>query len=144
MEAAEAEGVNFHFLVAPKEVLVHRGTVQGVRCVQMELGPPDESGRRRPLPVHGSEFTQNADTVFTAIGQLTNAGVVDGTSGFVFGPKQSFRVNPETFETDVAGVFVSGDATTGADIAIRACATGKAAAEAIHAYLKEKQQNAPV
>lgn len=142
--AAEAEGVSFRFLVTPTEVVVKGGTVQGVRCVEMELGPPDESGRRRPLPLKGSCFTQNADTIFTAIGQVPDAGLVAKTSGFNFGPKQRFQVNPDTFETDVAGVFASGDAVTGADIAIRACATGKAAAEAIHRYLRGKLQHDPV
>jgi NADPH-dependent glutamate synthase beta subunit-like oxidoreductase/NAD-dependent dihydropyrimidine dehydrogenase PreA subunit len=139
VDAAEDEGVNFHFLVAPQEVVVKDGRAFGMKCLRMQLGEPDASGRRRPVQVEGSEFVMKADTIFSAIGQVTDNTLVEEKHGFQFGRKLNFEVNPDTFETDVEGVFASGDAATGADIAIRACAGGKRAAESIHKYLREKK-----
>jgi len=139
VDAAEREGVNFHFLVAPQEVIVKNGRAVGMKCLRMKLGDPDASGRRKPVPVEGSEFVMKGDTIFAAIGQVTDNTLVEEKHGFQFGRKLNFQVNPNTFETDVEGVFASGDAATGADIAIRACAGGKRAAESIHQYLREKE-----
>ena len=136
VDAAEHEGVKFHFLVAPREVVVKAGRAVGMKCIKMELGEPDAGGRRKPVPTEGSEFVMEADTIFAAIGQVTDNSLVDEKIGFKFGRKLNFEVNPETFETNVPGVFASGDAATGADIAIRACAGGKKAAESIHKYLR--------
>ncbi len=139
VDAAECEGVNFHFLVAPQEVILRNGMAVGMKCLRMKLGDPDASGRRKPLPVEGSEFIMKGSTIFAAIGQVTENTLVEEKHGFQFGRKLNFQVNPNTFETDVEGVFASGDAATGADIAIRACAGGKRAAESIHQYLREKE-----
>jgi NADPH-dependent glutamate synthase beta subunit-like oxidoreductase len=138
VDAAEHEAVNFHFLVAPQEVVVEGGKAVGMKCLKMELGEPDASGRRSPVPIEGSEFVMKADTIFAAIGQVTDNTLVDEKHGFKFGRKFNFEVNPKTFETNVEGVFASGDAATGANIAIRACAGGKTAAESIHKYLRGK------
>jgi NADPH-dependent glutamate synthase beta subunit-like oxidoreductase/NAD-dependent dihydropyrimidine dehydrogenase PreA subunit len=139
VDAAEREGVNLHFLVAPQEVIIRDGRAVGMKCLRMKLGDPDASGRRKPVPVEGSEFVMKGDTIFAAIGQMTENTLVEEKHGFQFGRKLNFQVNPNTFETDVQGVFASGDAATGADIAIRACAGGKRAAESIHQYLREKE-----
>lgn len=139
VDAAEHEGVNFHFLVAPQEVIVKDGRAVGMKCLRMQLGKPDASGRQRPVPVKGSEFVMGADTIFAAIGQVTDNTLVEEKHGFQFGRNLNFEVNPNTFETNVEGVFASGDAATGADIAIRACAGGKRSAESIHQYLREKK-----
>ena len=139
VDAAEHEGVKFHFLIAPQEVVVKDGKAVGMKCQKMELGEPDASGRRKPVPVEGSEFVMDADTVFAAIGQVTDNTIVDEKHGFTFGRKFNFEVNPKTFETNVEGIFASGDAATGANIAIRACAGGKTAAESIHKYLRGKK-----
>jgi NADPH-dependent glutamate synthase beta subunit-like oxidoreductase len=139
VEAAEHEGVKFNFLTAPQEVVVKDGKVAGIKCLKMELGEPDASGRRKPVPVEGSEFVMDADAIFGAIGQVTDNTIVDEKHGFKFGRKLNFEVNPETFETNVEGVFASGDAATGANIAIRACAGGMKAAESIHKYLRGKK-----
>jgi len=139
VDAAEHEGVNFHFLVAPREIVVKDGKAVGMKCLKMALGEPDASGRRRPVPIEGSDFVMDADTIFAAIGQVTDNSLVDEKSGFKFGRKLNFEVNPKTFETNVEGVFASGDAATGADIAVRACAGGKTAAEFIHKYLRGKK-----
>jgi heterodisulfide reductase subunit A len=139
VDAAKHEGINFHFLVAPQEVVVNNGKAVGMKCLKMELGEPDASGRRTPVPVEGSEFFMKADTIFAAIGQVTENSLVDERHGFEFGRKLNFKFDPDTFETNVKGVFASGDAATGADIAIRACSGGKTAAESIHKYLREKK-----
>ncbi|MCD6293661.1 MAG: FAD-dependent oxidoreductase [Deltaproteobacteria bacterium] len=139
VDAAEHEGVNFHFLVAPREIIVKNGKAVGMKCLKMKLGKPDASGRRRPVPIEGSEFVMDADTIFAAIGQITDNSLVDEKLGLKFGRKLNFEVNPKTFETNVTGVFASGDAATGADIAVRACAGGKTAAIFIHKYLREKK-----
>lgn len=142
VDAAEDEGIRFHFLVAPQEVLVKDGKAVGMQCLKMELGEPDASGRRRPVPIEGSEFVMEADTIFAAIGQVTDTSLVEEKHGFKFGRKFNFEVNPKTFETNVEGVFASGDAATGANIAIRACAGGKTAAESIHKYLRGRVESA--
>lgn len=138
VEAAEEEGVKFNFLTAPQEVVVKDGKAVGVKCQKMELGEPDASGRRKPVAVEGADFVMDADAIFGAIGQVTDNSLVDEKYGFTFGRKFNFEVNPETFETNVEGVFASGDAATGPNIAIRACAGGKKAAESIHKYLRGK------
>jgi NADPH-dependent glutamate synthase beta subunit-like oxidoreductase/NAD-dependent dihydropyrimidine dehydrogenase PreA subunit len=138
VDAAEEEGVKFNFLTAPQEVVVKDGKAVGVQCLKMELGEPDASGRRKPMPVEGSEFVMDADAIFGAIGQVTDNSLVDEKYGFTFGRKLNFEVNPETFETNVEGVYASGDAATGANIAVRACAGGMKAAESIHKYLRGK------
>jgi len=139
VDAAEEEGVRFHFLVSPQAVVVKNEKAVGLKCHKMSLGEPDASGRRRPVPIEGSEFVMDADTIFSAIGQVTDNALVGEEHGFKFGKKLNFEVNPRTFETNVDGVFASGDAATGADIAIRACAGGKTAAESIHRYLRGKR-----
>jgi NADPH-dependent glutamate synthase beta subunit-like oxidoreductase len=138
VEAAEHEGVLFQYLVAPQRVIVEEGKAVGLECRRMELGEPDATGRRKPVPVEGSAFHVEGDTVFAAIGQVTDNSLVDSKYNFHFGRKQNFEVDPDTFETNVKGVFAAGDAATGADIAIRACAGGKKAAKSIHKYLRSK------
>jgi NADPH-dependent glutamate synthase beta subunit-like oxidoreductase/NAD-dependent dihydropyrimidine dehydrogenase PreA subunit len=138
VSAAEEEGVNFQFLVAPQEVVLKDGRAVGIKCLRMRLGEPDATGRRKPVAVEGSEFVVVADAIFAAIGQVTDNTLVGERHGFQFGRKLNFEVNPHTFETNVRGVFASGDAATGADIAVRACAGGKKAAESIHRYLRAK------
>jgi NADPH-dependent glutamate synthase beta subunit-like oxidoreductase len=139
IHGAEEEGVQFHFLAAPVRLFGSNGKVDKLEYIKMELGEPDASGRRKPVPVEGSEFVMDADTIFAAIGQVTDNTIVDEKHGFTFGRKFNFEVNPKTFETNVEGVFASGDAATGANIAIRACAGGKTAAESIHKYLRGKK-----
>ena len=139
VDAAGHEGVKFHFLVAPQEVIVKDGRAIGMKCLRMQLGEPDASGRRKPVPVEDSEFVVKADTIFAAIGQVTDNSLIDEKHGFQFGRKLNFEVDPDTCETNVKGVFASGDAASGADIAIRACAGGKRAAESIHRYLRKEK-----
>jgi len=134
VKEAEDEGVKIEFLVAPKKILGENGRVSAVECVRMQLGEPDESGRRKPIPIEGSEFTQETDMVILAIGEIPD---------LEFLPKEielsedgTVWVNPITMETSLQGVFAGGDAVTGPASVIEAIRAGKHAAESIENYLK--------
>ena len=133
IDAAEEEGIAFHFLATPVRILGEAGRVTAMECVRMELGAPDESGRRRPVPVPGSEFTIEVDTVIISIGQqpdLTPLAGVEATSG------GTLTADPDTMATPIEGLFAGGDAVTGPASAVWAVAAGKRAAESIHRYLR--------
>lgn len=142
---AEHEGVKMDFLVAPVRVLRgENGRVAGVECIRMELGEPDQSGRRSPKPIRGSEFRTECDFVLAAIGQGTRVQeLLDGRVpnflplGESLGLTrwQTVKVNERTFETTVDGVFSGGDVVTGAATAIEAIAAGRKAAYAIDRYV---------
>ncbi len=130
--AAEAEGVNLTFLVAPSRVLEEDGRVAGIECIHMQLGEPDSSGRRRPVPIPGSEFTIDADTVIAAIGQNVDAEGL-GVERTRWG---SVAVDPLTLETSLPGVFAGGDAVLGPASVVDAVGAGIQAADSIHRYLR--------
>lgn len=134
VEAALNEGIEIQFLVAPTEILVKDGRVNGIRCLRMELGEPDDSGRRKPIPIAGSEFNVDADTVIAAIGQAPDLAFLDG-SGVEIARDGTISANPETLSTNVSKVFVAGDAQTGPATVIEAVAAGKKAASGIHSRL---------
>ena len=134
VEAALGEGIEIQFLVAPTEILVKHGKVDGIRCLRMELGEPDDSGRRRPIPIAGSEFNVDADTVIAAIGQAPDLTFLDG-SGIETARDGTILANPDTMVTSLPKVFVAGDAQTGPATVIQAIATGKKAALGIIAWL---------
>jgi len=126
---AELEGVKIEFLQAPVEVITQNGKVKGVRCIRMKLGAPDSSGRRRPLPIEGSEFDLAIDTLIPAIGQAPDTSLLEGSK------IGTLEVDPITLELNRKGVFAGGDCQTGPGIAIEAIAAGKRAAESISRYL---------
>ncbi|WP_296492338.1 NADPH-dependent glutamate synthase [Rhodoferax sp.] len=131
---AEQEGVAFHWLTNPVAVLDDgKGSVRGLRCVRMELGEPDESGRRRPVPVAGSEFDFEADLIVYAIG--TNANPIMGQTSKLKLNKWGYIGTDETLATSVAGVFAGGDIVTGAATVIEAMGAGRKAARSMKAYL---------
>jgi len=135
---AKEEGINFIFLASPIRFLGdEKGNVQKVECIKMRLGEPDESGRRRPIPISGSEFTLDADTVIVAIGQSPNPLPVRGEKDVKITSHGTIVVNPETGETGRRGVFAAGDIVTGNATVISAMAGGKKAARAIHKFLME-------
>jgi heterodisulfide reductase subunit A-like polyferredoxin len=136
IEAAIEEGVQIRFLTAPVEVLTDEGRVKGIRCVRMELGEPDSSGRRRPVPVEGSEFDVETDLVVPAIGQVVSADLLDSLADVDRGRGGRVEVDPLTFETSVAGLFAAGDLVTGPRTVIEAIAGGKEAAESIKRFLE--------
>ncbi|MBF0199558.1 MAG: FAD-dependent oxidoreductase [Planctomycetes bacterium] len=134
IEEAIEEGVDMQFLSAPQSLKrIDENTVE-LSCIKMELGQPDESGRRRPVPVEGSEFQIKASTIISAIGQRIDLTPVEENKDLI---DDGWRINadPDTLETPVEGVFAGGDCITGADIAVRAVGAGKRAAENICKYL---------
>jgi formate dehydrogenase major subunit len=133
VEAAEEEGVVLETLVAPVELTRNEHGKLRLTCMRMELGQPDESGRARPVPVSGSEFTLDADTVIAAIGQSVESESLGAKDLSLTGWGIAARLS--TLATNVEGVFAGGDAVTGADLAIRAVAAGKLAAVSIDQYL---------
>jgi len=135
IEAAEAEGIDIQYLVAPAEILTSNGKVTGIRCTRMELGEPDASGRRRPVPIKGSEFDTELDMIIPAIGQTTDLSFLGEGSDIETTGRGTLHVNSETLATTRAGVFAGGDAVTGPAIAIEAIAAGQRAATAIEKYL---------
>ncbi len=137
---AEEEGVVFNFLTLPVRYLGdENGWATGMECLKMELGEPDDSGRRRPVPIEGSEFTLECDLAVVAIGNDPNPLVPRATPGLKTGRKGTIEVDPETGETSLPGVFAGGDITTGAATVIEAMGAGKRAARAIDDYLKSKK-----
>ena len=133
---AEEEGVEFHYLCNPKRIIEKEGKVTGVECIRMELGEPDASGRRRPVPVPDSEFIIETDILIPAIGQMIDFSFVENKDEFQWTKWNTFKVNEETFETSVPGIFSAGDCETGPDVLVRACGNGKRAAWKIDEYLK--------
>ena len=137
IEEAEEEGIAFKFLATPTRVLGENGRVTGLECLRMALGEPDEGGRRRPIPVLGSEFAVEADTVIVAIGQVLEVGDWRLEIGdWKLGIGDWIAVDPLTLASDVPGVFAGGDAVTGPATVIEAIAAGKRAAESIVRYLR--------
>ncbi len=131
---AEEEGIEFHWLTSPVELLDDgkRG-VRGMRCIRMELGEPDDSGRRRPVPVQGSEFEFECETVVYAIG--TNANPIIGQTSKLKLNKRGYIDTDESLATSVMGVFAGGDIVTGAATVIEAMGAGRKAARSIKRYL---------
>jgi len=136
IEDAEKEGVKIQLLTAPVEVLVENGRVSGVRCVKMELGEPDASGRRRPIPIQGSEFAIPADTLIAAVAQAPEISFLDESHGLEISPQGTFSVDPLTLATNRPGVFAGGDAARGPGILIQAIADGRRGALSIDRYLR--------
>ncbi|MGZ3512403.1 MAG: FAD-dependent oxidoreductase, partial [Thermodesulfobacteriota bacterium] len=136
IEAAEKEGIHLRILTAPVEVVSKGGVVSGVRCVKMELGEPDASGRRRPIPIKGSEFIVPADTMIASVAQAPEISFLDESHGLEVTPKGTFAVDPHTLATNRAGVFAGGDVARGPWILIQAIADGRRGALSIDRYLR--------
>jgi glutamate synthase (NADPH) small chain len=131
---AEQEGIEFQWLTAPVEILDDgHGNARGMRCVRMELGAPDESGRRRPVPVAGSDFELEANTIVFAIG--TNANPIIGQTSRLKLNKRGYIETDESLATSMAGVFAGGDIVTGAATVIEAMGAGRKAARGMKDYL---------
>src|SRR6266536_6058070 len=139
---AEQEGVEFHWLTNPVEILDDgKGGVRGMRCVRMELGEPDDSGRRRPVAIAGSEHDLDVDLVVFAIG--TNANPIMGQTSKLRLNKRGYIDTDADLATSVAGVFAGGDIVTGAATVIEAMGAGRKAARSIKAYLGLRDADAP-
>ncbi|HHT9118635.1 MAG TPA: NADPH-dependent glutamate synthase [Candidatus Hypogeohydataceae bacterium YC38] len=135
----EEEGLKFMLLTNPIRVLGdEKGWVKGLECIKMELGEPDSSGRRRPVPVQGSEFILDVDCVIMAIGTSPHPLVPMTTPGLKVTPKGNIMANEETGQSSKEGVFAGGDIVTGAATVILAMGAGKKAAQAIDQYVRNK------
>ena len=138
-EHAKEEGINFHLLCNPVEILADdNGWVRGLKCIRMELGEPDEKGRRRPIEVPGSEFEMACDSVIMALGTSPNPLLRKATPDLEYSDRGGIVVKDDTVTTMKDGVFAGGDAVTGAATVIKAMGAGKKAAAAIDAYIRSK------
>ena len=141
VEHAMEEGVQFHFLTQPVEVLRDENNwIKGLRCIKNELGEPDESGRRRPIPIEGSEFEFPCDTMLVAIGQRPNPIAMRSIPGLEITKWGTVPVNEETMQTNISNVFAGGDVTVGESTVIFAVGQGKKGARGIDAYLTAKRE----
>ena len=137
---AKEEGVIFDLLCNPVEIHVNEdGWVSGIRCIRMELGEPDASGRRRPVPIPGSEFEVDVDTVIMSLGTSPNPLISSTTDGLDINRHKCIIADEENGQTSREGVFAGGDAVTGAATVILAMGAGKAAAKGIHEYIQNKK-----
>ena len=134
---AKEEGIDFRMLTNPVEILGNeKGWVTGLKCIQMELGEPDDSGRRRPVPIPDSEFDIEADVVIMALGTSPNPLIANTTTGLET-DRYGCIVADDLGATSRTGVFAGGDAVTGAATVILAMGAGRKAAAAIDEYLKK-------
>ena len=136
IEAAEREGIEIQILTAPVEVMVKDSRVSGIRCIKMDLGEPDASGRRRPIPIKGSEYVVPADTMIAAVAQAPEISFLDESHGLEVTPKGTFAIDPHTLATNRPGIFAGGDVARGPWILIQAIADGRRGALSIDRYLR--------
>lgn len=134
------EGISFKLLTNPKRILGKDGNVSGMECVEMELGAPDDSGRRRPVEKAGSEFVLDLDCVIMAIGTSPNPLIRTTTEGLESNRWGCIVADEKTGQTSKEGVFAGGDAVTGAATVIMAMGAGKASAKAIDEYIQRKKK----
>jgi glutamate synthase (NADPH/NADH) small chain len=139
IENAEEEGVEMMLLANPVRIISDGcGKVSGMECIRMELGEPDASGRRRPVPVEGSEFILDVDTVIVAVGQGPNPLLTERTKGLELNRKGNIEVRDECGATSIPGVWAGGDIVTGAATVISAMGAGKRAARGIDEWIRSK------
>jgi NADPH-dependent glutamate synthase beta subunit-like oxidoreductase len=132
---AEEEGVSIQFLAAPIKILSKNGKVNGVKCIKMRLDKPDADGRKRPIPIEGSEFTVKTDRIISAIGEEPDLSFLKGEQ-LIFTGEGLLQSDPDTLETNLPGIFAGGDAVSGPATAIQALGAGKKAAIYIDQYLQ--------
>ena len=138
---AKEEGVIFDLLTNPTEILVDdNGWVSGMKCIRMELGEPDASGRRRPVAIPGSEFVMDVDTVIMSLGTSPNPLISNTTKGLEINKRKCIVAEEATGKTSKEAVYAGGDAETGAATVILAMEAGKAGAKGIHEYLSGKTE----
>ncbi len=136
IDAAAEEGVEMRFLSAPVSIVAKDGRLEALRCIRMELGEPDASGRRSPVPIKGSEYDLGCAFVISAIGQDIDLAAIGKESGLTTTRQKSIVVDKASFAASLPGVFAGGDVTTGPAVAIDAIAHGRAAAFAIDEYIR--------
>jgi len=136
IEECEEEGIQIHTLTTPKRILGEKGRVKAIECLKMRLGDPDESGRRRPVPVDGSEFVIQVDNVIPAIGQESDWACLGEECACTLTEWGTMNVDPLTLQTDDPDIFAGGDAVTGPRTVIEAIEAGKQAAISIDRYIR--------
>ena len=141
IEDAQAEGAELMFYVQQTRVIVENGKVAGIEFIRNKLGEPDASGRRRPVPIPGSEFIIKCDTIIPAFGQNPDVSVLPEQSGVKWTKRRTIQTNPHNYMTDRWGVFAGGDAQLGAKTIIECVGQGKLAARSIHAFLNDEDMN---
>ncbi|GAH70881.1 unnamed protein product, partial [marine sediment metagenome] len=135
---AKEEGIEFHILQSPKRIIGDQNSyVTAIECLKYQLGEPDDSGRRRPVPIEGSEFRIDVDTVIIAIGNIANPLIRQTTGGLQFNKWGNIVVD-ENCKTSLEGVYAGGDIVLGAATVILAMGQGRTAGAAINKYLAEK------
>ena len=141
IENAKEEGIIFQTLMLPKKILGdEKGFVKSMECIKMTLGEPDSSGRKSPIPIEGSEFMMDVDTVIVAVGQSPNPVFLKATPELKLGKWDKIIVDPNTQATNLKGVYAGGDAVYGDDTVIAAMGAGKRAAKSIDKYLRQAQK----
>jgi NADPH-dependent glutamate synthase beta subunit-like oxidoreductase len=140
IEEAIEEGIEVHYQVAPKRILGDSGKVRALECIKMELGEPDEGGRRRPIPMEGSEFVIEADTIISAIGQVADLSFITANDNILVTSAGTVSVDPATLATTQPGVFAGGDLAFGPRIIIEAVNDGHKAAQAIDRFLQGEKK----
>ena len=139
VRAALEEGIQLDELVIPQAILgTEDATVHGIRCQRMSLGEPDDKGRRRPVPIPGSQFELPADVVLVAIGEAPDPSFLPAGTSVQVAAWGGLLINQETLATGAAGIFAAGDVTYGPRTIIHAAAHGRKAARSIHAYLRKR------
>jgi len=147
IEAALDEGIKMLPLTNPIKIMTKNGKMTGVECIKMELGEPDDSGRRRPVPIEGSEFILDLDNLIIAIGENSDVSYLGKEHGLNISRWNTFEADENFCNTNVDGIFAGGDAVTGPSTVIEAIAWGKKAAGSIDRYLKgeplEREETLP-
>ncbi|MEN8244564.1 MAG: FAD-dependent oxidoreductase [Thermodesulfobacteriota bacterium] len=143
IEGAREEGIDIQYLTSPVGILSQGGKVTGCTCIRNELGPPDASGRRRPVPVKDTEFVIPCDCVVPAIGQKVVGDWVADEPGLGLTRRNTFQVDPLTMQTGIPDLFAAGDAVTGPTTVIEAVAAGHKAVAAMHVFLNDKEIELP-
>jgi NADH:ubiquinone oxidoreductase subunit H/NADPH-dependent glutamate synthase beta subunit-like oxidoreductase len=141
IEDAIAEDITIHYLAAPVRVVDDGGKVAGMECIKMELGEPDASGRRRPVPVEGSEFVLDVDMIIPAIGQRPDLDFLKGDKDIQITKRSTFDVDPITNATNIPGIFACGDTVSGPATVVEAIGDGAKAAIAIDCYLRGEKMD---
>ena len=136
IEATIEEGIELQFLAAPSKILSENGRLAGIECTRMELGDPDRSGRRRPVPIADSHFTISLDTLLVAIGEAPDVSFLGAEHGIDLLGGERIAASTHTCATNAEGVFAGGDVVTGPNTIVDAMASGKEAAESIDRYIR--------
>lgn len=136
IEAALDEGIKIDYLTLPVEALTENGNLRGIKCTRMALSDFDNTGRRRPIPVEGTEFEMEIDTLIPAIGQEPDHTFMGGNSKLKVSKWNTLEIHPETMATNVPGIFAGGDVVSGPATVLQAMHAGRTAADSIHRYLR--------